>query len=83
MTPIKLGCVLVLAPPGPLTVSDTVFAPAVPYWCTTVVPVALVTPPSPNCQNRFVIEPLDASVNVTVSGDVPLVGAALKAATGG
>ena len=79
----KFDCVLVLVPPGPVTVSDTVFAPAVPYWCTTVVPVALITPPSPNCQKRVVIEPLEVSVNVTVSGDVPLVGAALKAATGG
>ena len=28
-TVIKLGWVLVLAPPGPLTTSDTVFVPAV------------------------------------------------------
>ncbi len=39
--------------------------------------------PSPKLQRRFVIEPVDVSVNVTFNGAVPLVGAALNAATGG
>ena len=71
-----------LEPPGPVTVKRTVLVPGAVYWCTTVVPNALVEVPSPKCHRRFVIEPVDVSVNVTVNGAVPLVGAALNEATG-
>src|SRR6267154_2152827 len=48
--------------------------------CTGFV-VALVAP-SPNIHCRPLIEPVDASVNVTVNGNNPSVGAASNAATG-
>ena len=39
--------------------------------------------PSPKSHRRLVIIPVDASVNLTVKGAIPVVGAAEKAATGG
>src|ERR1017187_6298665 len=44
----------------------------------TVLEVA----PSPKLQNRFVSVPVEVSVNVTVNGQAPRVGVALKLATG-
>ena len=47
-----------------------------------LVPRIFVVAPSPKFQNRLVIVPVDVSVKVTKSGDVPLVGMALNRATG-
>jgi hypothetical protein len=82
LTVIKLACTLVLEPPGPLTTNWIVFVPAPVYWCVIVVPDALAVVPSPNCHDRLVMLPVDVSVNVTVNGTVPLVGAALNDAMG-
>jgi hypothetical protein len=41
-----------------------------------------LVPPSPNVHEWFVIVPVDASVKVTLSGAAPLVGLAVKSATG-
>src|SRR5207247_108859 len=46
------------------------------------VAVVLVVIPSPKSQNRLVIVPLELSVKLTVSGQKPLVGLALKRASG-
>ena len=43
--------------------------------------MALV-PPSPNVQDQLVTGPVEPSVNETASGTVPLVGDAVKFATG-
>src|SRR5437870_2612379 len=48
----------------------------------TVVALVLSVAVSPKLQNRFVIVPLDVSVNVTANGTAPLVGVALKPASG-
>ena len=42
----------------------------------------MLAPPSPNVHDRFVIVPVDASVNVTFSDSAPLVGLAVNPATG-
>src|SRR5882724_13130000 len=47
-----------------------------------LVAVVLVVWPLPKSQNRFVIVPNDASVNVTAKGAAPINGVAEKAATG-
>ena len=83
LTMIRLCCMSTPVPPGPLTASCTELVRALVYWCVIVVPDALAEVPSPKCHRWFVIEPVDVSVNVTVNGAVPLVGAALNAATGG
>ena len=43
-----------------------------------VVAVVFDVVPSPNDQTRFVMMPVEASVNVTASGATPLVGVAVK-----
>ena len=48
-----------------------------------MVPVVLVVELSPKSQKRLVMLPVEVSLNATDSGAVPLVGAALKLATGG
>src|SRR5437870_9255112 len=48
----------------------------------TVVALVVSVAVSPKLQNRFVIVPVELSVNVTVSGAAPLVGAAANTATG-
>src|SRR6516225_9128811 len=50
-------------------------------WVRLVLEV-LVVVPSPKSQNRFVIVPAEKSLKATVSGISPLVGLALKLATG-
>ena len=42
----------------------------------------LVTTPSPKLQLRWLMVPVELSVNMTTSGAGPLVGLALKLATG-
>ena len=42
----------------------------------------MLAPPSPNVHERFVMVPVDASVKVTFSDAAPLVGLAVKPATG-
>ena len=42
----------------------------------------MLVPPSPKLQDQLVTPPVELSVNETVSGDVPLVGDAMKFATG-
>src|ERR1017187_4175403 len=71
-----------MPPTGPLTASETVNRPAELYVYVTVVFSVFVVPPSPNVQDRFVIVPVDVSVNVTRNGTRPLVGVPLKLATG-
>src|SRR5439155_10226434 len=78
---IKFVRVSVLVPTGPLTLSLTVLVPG-PYVCVTLVAVVFVIVPSPNCQNRFVMVPVEVSVKLTVRGASPFVGDALKAAEG-
>src|SRR5580765_3383993 len=46
------------------------------------VALVFVVAPSPKFQLRFVIVPVDVSVNVTSNGATPLVGEAVKLATG-
>ena len=41
-----------------------------------------VVPPSPNVQDRFVIVPVELSVNFTASDTMPVVGVPLKLADG-
>ena len=48
-----------------------------------VVFVVFVVPPSPKVQERFVIVPVELSVNVTVRGMLPVVGTPVKFADGG
>src|ERR1035437_10097939 len=71
-----------MPPTGPLMANDTVNRPAELYMYATVVFSVFVVPPSPNVQDRFVIVPVDVSVNVTRNGTRPLVGVPLKLATG-
>jgi hypothetical protein len=71
---------VLLLPPLPVTVSVTVYVPGFEYVSRTVVLVAVLL--SPRFQERLVMLPVDASANVTVSGAVPLVGLAVKLATG-
>src|ERR1017187_2794708 len=71
-----------MPPTGPLTASETVNRPAELYVYATVVFSVFVVPPSPNVQDRFVIVPVDVSVNVTSNGTRPLVGVPLKLAMG-
>src|SRR5262249_22979648 len=80
-TTIRPVFVTVFEPPGPLAVRLTVKVPAVAYVCVGLVRVEV--PPSPKLHDREVIAPVEASVNTTLSGAVPLTGAALNAATGG
>src|SRR5947208_17039921 len=72
----------VLVPTGPLTVRVTVLVPGPAYTCISVVPAMLVVAPSPKSQNRLPIVPMEVSVKLTVSGQKPRVGLALKSATG-
>ena len=44
--------------------------------------VAVEVPPSPRFHERAVTVPVEVSVKLTLSGAVPLVGAAVKFATG-
>ena len=72
--------VLVFGPPALLAVSATVYVPAALYaWFGFCWEEVL---PSPKLQDQAVGPPEDVSVNATVSGDVPLVGEALKLAVG-
>ena len=77
-----MGRVSEFVPTGPVTVSATVLVPALTKVCVNEVATVLVVVPSPKSQNRFVIVPLDESVNVTVKGFSPLSGVPLKLALG-
>jgi hypothetical protein len=81
-TTIKLFCVLVLVPTGPLTINRTSFVPAAEYVCVRLTAVVLLVPPSPKLHDRVATAPVEVSVNVTVNGAGPLVGVAVKLATG-
>jgi hypothetical protein len=73
--------VLVFWPLALLAVSATVYVPAALYvWFGFCWEEVL---PSPKLQDQAVGPPEDVSVNATVSGDVPLVGKALKLAETG
>src|SRR5258707_6317643 len=50
--------------------------------CITLEAWVLVVEPSPKSQNRLVIVPLEVSLKLTASGQKPLVGSALKPASG-
>src|SRR5438132_995884 len=50
------------------------------WWM--VAAVMFVVAPSPKTQDRLVMVPVEASVNVTSRGAVPLVGEPVKLATG-
>ena len=71
-----------LTPIDPLIVSVTVFVLGRTYVCATVVALVFVVVPSPNCQKRLVMLPVDVSVKLTVSGANPFIGDALNCATG-
>ena len=49
----------------------------------TVIAEVLSVAPLPKFQKRLVTNPVDVSVNATASGATPLVGVAVKLATGG
>ena len=72
--------VLVLLPPGPVTVSLTVKEPTEEYGCDGFCKVEVV--PSPKFQRYDVITPVEASVNWTNNGAVPEVGVPKNPATG-
>ena len=63
------------------TSSVTVKTPAVLYVCEGFSDV--LVPPSPKVQSRFVMLPVELSVKLTNNGAAPLVGDAVKPATGG
>src|ERR1017187_10330493 len=65
-----------------MTDSDTVNTPVALYVYAMVVFSVFVVPPSPKVHNRFVIVPVDVSVNVTANGTRPAVGLPLKLGTG-
>lgn len=83
LTVIKFEAVAVLAPRLLLTVSVTVYAPGVLYTTLGFCAVELEGFPPGNDQLYAVGAPLEVLVNCTVSGPQPLVGAAVKLATGG
>jgi hypothetical protein len=80
LTVIKSVFVTVWLPAVFVAVSETVYVPASEYVCDGFSSEAVL--PSPNVHDQEVGELLDASMNATVSGTVPDVGVALKAATG-
>jgi hypothetical protein len=67
-------------PPLLVAVSLAVYVPAVLYVCDGFC--AVDVPPSPNSQDHDVGEPVEVSVKLTGSGAVPVVGDAVKDATG-
>src|ERR1035441_10656245 len=75
--------VLIWVPPtGPKSDRATVNTPVPLYVYNNVVFNVFVVPPSPKVHNRFVIVPVDVSVNVTVKGTRPAVGLPLKLGAG-
>ena len=72
-----------LDPPTPKTVRLTELVPTAPYEWLRLVAAVFVVLPSPKFQNRFVIVPLELSVNVTPKAAAPVIGLALKLATSG
>jgi hypothetical protein len=68
-----------LLPVPLLTVRLTVYVPAEVYWCEGLVAVEVWE--SPKFHVRDMGEPVDASVNWTVSGRVPVRGGPVKFAT--
>ena len=80
LTVIKPVFVTVWLPAVFVAVSETEYVPAFEYVCDGFSSEAVL--PSPNVHDQEVGELLDASMNATVSGTVPDVGVALKAATG-
>ena len=78
-TTMRLVFVSVSEPPGPVTVRDTVKVPAAKEWDGLVT---VDVPPSPKFHERAVMLPVEESVKVTFRGAVPVVGDALKPATG-
>jgi hypothetical protein len=72
--------VLVLLPPGLFTVKLAVYFPALLYMCTGFFCVEFVLSPKYHCHD--VGDPMLLSVKLTLSGALPEVGDAEKAATG-
>ena len=82
ITRIYFVFVVVLERPRLLAVNDTVYLPPVRYVWTGFCTVAFVTFPSPNDQFHAVGEPVELSVNATVSGAWPEVTFAENAVCG-
>ncbi len=80
LTVIYPSRILVDDPIAELAVSFTVYVPAVWYVCEGFASIPSVVP-SPKSHDHMVGLPVEVSVNWTVSGAVPVVGAAVKSAT--
>lgn len=61
----------VLLASASLTTSETKFVRTTLKVCATLVAVVFVVKPSPKFQKRFVMRPVEVSVNVTDIGDAP------------
>ena len=73
---------MLLNPPALVTFNETVKLPPLTYVWTGFCAVALTILPSPNVQFHVVGIFAEKSVNITVSGAVPLLGIPMKSATG-
>src|SRR5260221_6643991 len=71
-----------LVPTGPVTVRLTVLVEVLVYTWLKVVETVLLVTPSPKSQKRLVMVPVEVSVKLTVSGQAPFVGVAVKLAAG-
>ena len=71
-----------MLPTGPVTLKLTLFVLALAYMWVTWDNVVFVLEPSPKFHVRFVIVPVELSLNKTDRGHEPLVGTPVKAATG-
>ena len=79
-TTIDPVCVVVLLPKSFVSVKDTSYVPSFTYVYEGSSRVLVF--PSPNVQFHVVGDPVEASVNCTVRGEIPDVGVPEKLGTG-